>query len=236
MRTDLITAWYIYEWVEQNFPDIAADWSFEIEDQIKAMAGKVNEMVPGARETAVGQHMVPRIVIDQWSLTDITLFAGGTPTPLSPAPRHVSYFTDANEEAVAEAEKAGYRSRKVDITQLDDLKHLNGSTTGIATGLFHFLPDAAVRQVFANLAEAGYQQMVLTQGTPVAGTEVIDQYKKLGANLHLRYAEQLQAVIPDDWQVEQADPLETVIRNDPDLGSHLTNLPKLLDVFRVVRN
>ena len=59
MRTDLITAWFIYEWVEQNFPDIAADWSFEVDDQVKAMAQTTQRFWSQVRnlQTAVAQHI-----------------------------------------------------------------------------------------------------------------------------------------------------------------------------------
>lgn len=139
---------------------------------------------------------------------------------------------------VSEAAQAGYNAVQVNATNASDLKKLQGASTAISTGLFHFLPDPAAGMVLNALADAGFQTVVFNHGNlggGEAGASVREQYSKLGITMHPRSIEQMTAIIPPQWRVEEALPQSEVLRNDPLIGPHVDQAENLTDVYWIVR-
>jgi len=236
MRTDLVSAWMIHGWLQQNAPDIA--WQLTVDDQVKGVVGHFTGLMPDAPLAVTGQHLLARTVINAWNLTNVALLGGGTPSPLSPRPEQLVYYTDGNPEVVAEAVSAGYNAVQVNVTSADDMKKVAGATTAIATGLFHFLPDAAAIMVFNNLSGAGLQMVVFNHGNlggGEGGASVREQYSKLGVNLFPRSRDQVEALIPSDWRVERFHPQAEVLEDEPLIARHLAGAENVTDVYLVVR-
>lgn len=236
MRTDHISAWLIKDWLNNNVPDIAAQWPFEVADEVKMVVKKMQGIIPTAQRQATAQNVIARNAIRQWNLTDVALLAGGTPTPLSPTGDQLLYFTDGNPEAVAEARQAGYPAVTVNVTSQNDLQQLSGGKTAIATGLFHFLPDQPTRATFDYLYDLGYETIVFTHANPDAGQEILDAYAKLGVIIFIRDKQAVSTVISDKWRIVDASPVSQLAQLDHQIGSHLADLPSLFDVYRVVKN
>lgn len=238
MRTDLVTAWFIYQWLQQHAPDIAAGWPLAVDDQVKGAAQQLSTVMPDIAVQATGQHLLARTTIALWNLSEVALLGGGTPTPLSPRPNQLRYYTDGNAEAAAEAAQAGYNALQANVTSVDDLKKLSGATTAIATGLFHFLPDPAAKMVFNGLADAGFETIVFNHGRPTEqgeGADVVEQYRKLGVTTYPRNVAQVEAVIPQNWRVIAAQGQIDTLRSDPLIAPHLDGVPNLSDVFQVAK-
>jgi len=139
---------------------------------------------------------------------------------------------------VAEAVSAGYNAVQVNVTSADDMKKITGATAAIATGLFHFLPDAAAIMVFNNLSGAGLQMVVFNHGNlggGEGGASVREQYSKLGVNLFPRSRDQVEALIPSDWRVERFHPQAEVLEDEPLIARHLAGAENVTDVYLVVR-
>lgn len=239
MRTDLITAWLIYQWVRENAPAITTQWQLEVDDQIKGMAQGFVGLLPDAAIQVTGQHLLARASIKKWSLTNVALLAGGTPTPLSPQPDQLLYYTDANVDVVTDAIEMGYTAIQVNATQADQLKQLNGATTAIATGLFHFLPDAAALGVLNALHDTGFKQVIFNHGNRNAeegGAEIRERYSKMGVNIFPRTVAEMQALVPDTWQFTETLPQPECLKDDPLLAAHVADLPNITDVYRLTAN
>ena len=236
MRTDLITAKLIYGLLEEHAPQVAAAWAIEFSEQVASVASQVKKIVPGSDLVALAQHVLAKTVIESWDLKNVALIAAGTPTPLSPKPDQILYFTDANEEAVADAQKAGYKAIKVDATDSDDLKKLTTASTAVMTGLCHFLPDELVKQVFNGLATGGFDRAILTQLNSQTGQEGVEQYSKLGVNLFLRDKDEFGSLIPADWEITHHLPLREALNNHSEFGLIFDNLTVMLDVYEISKN
>lgn len=239
MRTDHITAWLIYEWVQENAPEITAEWSFDVDDQIKTTAQGVAGLLPNARMIVVGQQMLARTLISKWNLTNVALLGGGTPTPLSPRPNQLLYYTDNNADAVNDAINAGHNALQVNATNVEDLKKLDGATTAVASGLMHFLPDAAVQMFFEGLAEAGFTMLVFNQGNrnvEEGGAEMRERYSKMGITMYPRTQDEVRAMIPAGWTLVDVIPQPECFVGDPLLGPHVDDMPYATDVYRVTRD
>lgn len=238
MRTDLVTAWLIHQWVRENAPDVATQWQLEVDEQIKGMAQGVASLLPNVAIQVTGQHLLARASIKKWGLRNVALIGGGTPTPLSPAPEQLRYYTDSNGDVVADAASAGYTAMQINATQSADLKQLDGATTAIATGLFHFLPDVAVPTVLNALAEAEFEHVIFNHGNRNAeegGAEIRERYSKMGVNIYPRTVDEVQALIPPDWACVEVIPQPECLKDDPLMAPHVDDLPNITDVYRLSR-
>ncbi len=236
MRTDLVTAWMIHGWLQKHAPDII--WPLTVDDQVKGVAGHFTGLMPDAPLAVTGQHLLARTVIKAWNLTNVALLGGGTPSPLSPRPEQLVYYTDGNPEVVAEAAQAGYNAVQVNVTNADDVKKVTGATTAIATGLFHFLPEPAAQMVFNNLAGAGIRALVFNHGNlggGEGGANVREQYSKLGVNLFPRSRDQVEALIPAEWRMERFQPQAETLQDEPIIGPYVAAGENVTDVYQVVR-
>lgn len=238
MRTDHVTAWLIYQWLQQNAPDITDEWSFDVDDQIKGMAQGVAGLLPNVEIQIVGQHSLARVLIDQWNLENVALLGGGAPTPLSPRLDQILYYTDDNLDAVNDAIHAGYNALQVNVTNADDLQKLDGATTAVASGLMHFLPDAAVSGVFNGLSEAGFHMVVFNHGNRNAeegGAEIRERYAKMGITIYPRIVDELWTLVPHGWSLEQIVPQPECFVDDPLLAPYVNEMPNITDVYQLVR-
>jgi hypothetical protein len=145
------------------------------------------------------------------------------------------YFTDVNPEVVAEIERVGYTARCADVRNVEDLKQLTGARTAIATGLFHFLDDDAARQVFANLAEAGFRGFVFNNMNTSVSEELKANWTKLGYRFYPREPEHIPPLLSDGWQIEQSLSMRDFFQHNAEVGTHLVQLENLHNIFLVVR-
>ena len=234
MRTDLITAFAIHQWLQEVEPDLAAQWPLEVDNQIKGIVQQVQNFVPDFAPQIAAQHAVAKTVIEHWGLTDVALFSGGTPSPLSPDPDQLRFYSDISPEVVAEAAAAGYKAKQVDVTKVDDLKKLDGATTAIATGLVLFLPDPAIKKLFNNLEDADFDTFVFNQVRAGEAGGAADLYAKMGITLYTRDRSDIESLIPEGWSFEMIQPMSDLLRQAP-LGAHFAGLVNRADVYKAVR-
>lgn len=236
MRTDHVSALLIHEWLVENAPDLAAQWKFRVDDErVKGVVQMLKQLIPGAILEAATQHYLARLAIGLWNLTDVALLGAGLPTPLSPRPDQLRYFTDLSPDAVAEAAAMGYNALQVNAADPEHLKQLNGATTAVAAGLFALLSDEATKMVFDGLASAGFHTLIFNQTNPEMDYEVTRNYAKLGIKGYPRSVEQVKAVIPENWKVELAVPLREIMIQDVRFGARFAKLSRVNDVYKCVR-
>jgi hypothetical protein len=223
VRSDLIGAWIMRQWFAKHIPHLVESWSLSVNAATKAAAERVISLLPALELVFVGQAPIAKTAIDRWSLTEVAYLAAGTPTPFSPRPDQLRYYTDGNPAAVAEAAQAGYNTLVVDVYNSDHLKQLDGVTTLIATGLTHFLPDQAARRIFAILAQSGFQRLIfnnanqftdpLKAGEAEGAHGVTDQFSRLGMQLYFRSPDQIRTLLDGYWQLKDAYPLPEFYKN-----------------------
>jgi hypothetical protein len=214
VRSDLISAYVLHKWFADNLAHVVDGWSVPVNEASRGAAERLMSMMPAFVLVFVTQAPIAKAAIERWGLTDVASLGAGTPTPVSPRPDQVRYYTDANPGAVAEAKQAGYNAMLVDVRNPDDLKKLEGATTLIATGLMHFLPDEAARAMFANIARLGFESFVFNNANPlddgfpheelVGTNNVVDQYSKMGMKLHFRSPQEVEALAQGYLQIQHA--------------------------------
>jgi len=232
VRTDHVSAWLIKQWLQENAPELAAAWDFQPDDQIIAFAAKIELLLSNVRPNFTGQNILAKTAIEMWNLQDVALLAGGAPTPLSPRPDHLLYYTDGNAEAVEEARRAGYHALHVNVTDSGGIAQLKGAKNAIATGLFHFLPDAVMVSVLSTLDQHGFESVSFSHGTPEAAGGLIEQYEKLGIQIFLRDWEQTQALLPPGWQIDYRASGRDYMRNAGEIGAKLAETPSVFDFYK----
>lgn len=235
MRTDHVTAWLIKLWLEDHFPQLAEHWNLTVSDQVKGFAQKIETIIPRVRWIFVSQNILAHTAIEMWNLENVVLLAGGTPTPLTPSPERLLYFTDANPEAVAEAEEAGYTAAKVDVTSGQDFTQLEGAESLIATGLLHFLPDSTAQSLFQQLDHASFHTFAFSQATPEADREAIEQYQKLGIDFYVRSEDELRALLPPGWEINYRERVVDVMQQAGEVGAQLADTPHMVDFYKISR-
>ncbi len=227
MRSDLISSGLIMHWLSRHAPHLVDGWNFQVTDELNGFLTRVLSVWSDMDAQMTSQGAIPTTAIELWNLRDIAMFGGGRPTPLTPRPDQILYYTDINPEVVEEVAGLGYNTRKVDVKQVDDLKQLNGASTAIATGLFHFLNDDAVHLVMRNFTEVGFRTVVFNNMNTEVSDELISNWTKLGMVLHRRSPEDMAALMPADWYFEAALDTEGFFAHHRELGpifSQLTNL------------
>lgn len=235
MRTDHISAYVVKTWLDEHTPHLSSDWNLSVGDDVKGFISKLLEIAPFAPPMFVIQNATAKIAIERWHLREVALLAGGTPTPLTPLPEQLMFFTDANPEAVEEARAVGYNTLRVDVRNPEDLKQLVGAKVLIATGLFHFLPDPAVAAMLNAFSALGFETVILTHATPDIGEEPVEMYAKLGARMYPRFVHQMQMLLPDQWCIENSLPVSRFVASFHDLAKHMENVANFGDVYRLRR-
>ena len=235
MRTDHVTAWLIKQWLQANAPELASGWDFEVEDEIIALATRVEETNPQIGAMFTGQNILAKTAIDMWDLKDVALLAGGAPTPLSPRPDQLLYYTDTNPEVVAEARAAGYNALAVNVLDGSSIAQLTGAKSFIATGLFHFLTDETTSSVFAALDQHGAQTIMLSHGRLNADPEGIKQYEKMGIRMFMRDEEQLQALLPPGWQIDFWALVNDYVRDTSEVGLILSEIISTVGFYKATK-
>jgi hypothetical protein len=127
LRSDLIIAGAVWYWLSEHAPHLNETWDFEPDDELKTFVSRILNTFDfiGAQFTA-GQSAIAATAIDRWNLRDVVLLGGGFPTPLTPKPSQILYYSDVNSEVGEEVARLGYSACKVDVMQADDLKQLKG--------------------------------------------------------------------------------------------------------------
>jgi hypothetical protein len=209
IRSDLIGAWILYSWLVKNMPHRAEGWQLEVNEYTKSFAERIRVLFPPIELIFLGQAAIARTAIERWQLVDVAYLGSGTPTPFSPKPNQLLYYTDANLSVLAEAERAGYRTRLVDIRNFTDLKKLDGCKTTIATGLIHFLPDEVARAVFTLLAQAGFNYLIFNNMITITASDVNakDQWGNLGFKLFPRSESQVKSLLEGLWDISEVAPI-----------------------------
>jgi hypothetical protein len=238
MRTDLATAKLIQEWLAENIPELAESWHLEIDDIVEKTVQVMRTTIADINSILVAQNLVAKVAIEYWNLHDVAVLSGGTPTPLSPKAEQVRYWTDSSAEVVAEAAASGYNTLLVDVMNVEHLKQLDGATSAISSGLFHFLPDAIVPKLFNELIQTEIRTFVFTHGNTNVGGRLdatVEQYEKLGVNVFLRSMKQLLPLIPEEWNVEMVIPAPEALKLLPEMKAHVDNMPRWIDVYLATR-
>jgi hypothetical protein len=236
MRSDLIAAGMVRSWLEANAPHMTESWSFEITEEIQGFINRVKMLLPDVDAQFVSQAAVPRTAITHWNLTDVAVLGGGMASPLSPHPHEALYYTDINPAVVEEVGELGYNTRQVDARSLDDLKTLVGAKTALAIGLIHFLDDAAARQTFANLLDAGFERVVFNNMNNNVSDELAGNWHKLGFVLYRREPEDIRALLPSGWTMQEAVIASEFLSHNPDMGDKLSRLIDLHHVYLLERD
>jgi hypothetical protein len=192
--------------------------------------------MPNVRPNFTSQNLLAKTAIEMWNLEDVALLAGGAPTPLTPHPSQLLYYTDGNAEAVEEARAAGYNAFHVNVTDSGGIAQLAGAKNAIATGLFHFLPDEVMISVFNTLDQCGFQSVSFSHGTPEAAGGLIHQYEALGIRIFLRDWEQTQALLPAGWQIDYRARGDDYIRNAGQIGAKLADTPSVFDFYKAAKS
>jgi len=236
VRTDHVTAWLIKEWLQDHAPDLANAWGLQPDAQVIGFAKRLQTIIPQVRLIFVSQNILAKTAIEMWNLEDVAVLAGGVPTPLTPRPHQLLYYTDGNPEAVEEARAAGYNARHVNVLDDKAIQQLDGAKSAIATGLFPFLPDAATRGVFAALDHQGLDTIVLSHASSEGDMEAVNQYESLGIHMFLRDQDQLQALLPPGWKIDYCDRVVDHMRYAGEIGAQLADTPHMMNVFKVTKS
>ena len=231
MRTDLIAAWLVYQWLQARVPQLADGWQLAVSDEVQAFAARVKGMYGQIDTMFASQSAIAQTAIALWNLDDLALFGAGTPTPLTPQSTNVKYYTDMNPAVLAEAQQAGYRTQQVNVKDVDDLRQLEGVEAGVATGLFHFLEDPHVAALFNTLADGGIHTLVFNNAAPEAGQELMDQWNRLGFQMYARTPDNVASLLPGGWQLEAAHPVTDFVRHHPVAGEQLAQQRDIYSVY-----
>lgn len=233
IRSDLIGAWILREWLVANLPDLAADWPLEVSEPLKGFTQRVKALFPPIEYVFVGQSPIARTAIERWNLTQVAYLGAGTPTPFSPRPDQLLYYTDANPGVIAEAQRAGYNALQVDVRNPNDLTQLKGVSTLIATGLVHFLPDPGVTGVFAMLARAGFRRLIFnhSRGFNERDEAAPIEWGKLGFQLYSREPDQLALLLPPPWKFTEVIPVTEFYRGHPQLERFFVNAFNFYNIY-----
>ncbi len=235
MRSDLIIAGVVWYWLSEHAPHLIENWEFEPDDELKAFVTRILSTFSFIGAQFTSQSALAATAIHQWNLRDIALLGGGYPTPLTPKPAQILYYTDINPEVGEEVARLGYNACKVDVMQVDDVKQLKGASTAIATGLFHFLSDTAVQQVMQNFTEADFRTVVLNHINPGVPDALIQNWTRMGFTVYKRHREEVTALMPQEWQIEAALTARDLMIHHPALGSKFSQLEELSDIYLVRR-
>lgn len=235
MRTDHISAWLVKRWLYENAPELAHSWDFDPDEQVKTFAARIESIIPRVQAIFTSQNILARTAIEMWDLQNVALLAGGVPTPLSPRPTQLRYYSDGNTAAVEDARAAGYNAILVDVTDTLSVQQLEGAKSAVATGLFHFLPDEPAARIFHGLDQRGIHTIAFSHGTPDIDAEAMDQYAKLGIKMITRGHNQIQAILPAKWKIDYQEDMIDYMRHAGEIGAKLADTPRMTNFYKVSR-
>lgn len=236
MRSDLIAAGMIHRWLSAHAPDLIDGWGFVRTDELNGFLERVNGIMPGIDAQFASQGAVARTAIELWGLKDVVLLGGGMPTPLTPKPEQIRYYTDLSPEVMNEVSHMGFNTRVADVKKVDDLKTLTGAQTALATGLFHFLDDEAASQVLTNLAEAGFHTLVFNNMGTNVPEDLLVNWTKLGYKLIARAPEDVPRILRSGWRIVDSLTMPQFFQHNQQIGPKLIQLDSIYHVFRLVRD
>ena len=202
MRSDLIASGMVRNWLSEAAPEMVADWAFPHDEELEVFLARVIGAFPYIPAQFASQGALARTAIEMWHLQRVALVGGGNPTPLTPKPEQVMYYTDLNPAVVTEVGTLGYNTCVADVKKLDDLKALEGADTAIATGLFHFLEDDAAIQVIENFAHAGFRTLVFNNMDENVDEALKANWGRMGFKLIARSADDMKAIVPPGWRIK----------------------------------
>lgn len=234
MRSDLIAAGMIQNWLQGNAPHLLHRWTFALPDEAQGFVSRILSGFPALDAQFVGQGAIAATAIALWQLEGSALFGSGIPTPLSPAPAQVKYYTDANPRVVEAAREQGYPAQCVDVTNRNDLERVSDATAAIATGLMHFFDDEALSAVLTNFAQAGFQTLVFNNMNEQVAEELLQNWGRMGHTLYPRTMQQIEALLPAAWRL--ADSLTTAefFKHHRDFVAPLEKLPNINNIYRII--
>ncbi len=211
-RSDLLGARMMWEWVYERAPHLVDGWTVDADDFMTTFVRRVLDFYPPMPRVFALQAPIAATAIKRWDLRDVVLLGGGTPTPFSPKPDQILYYTDASASVVAEAHEAGYRAEVVDIRQPEDFNKVPGATTAVSTGLFHFLSDEAARGVLRLFLGVGMTTFVFNNMRALEADEhgtirSIEEWAQFGMQLYPRTIDEMAALVSDSWNLEEALPV-----------------------------
>ncbi len=236
MRSDLIAANMIRHWLLNNAPELLDGWAFRGGPELDGFVAKIKTIDPDIDAQFASQGAIARTAIELWDLKDVAVLGGGSPTPLSPLPEQVRYFTDLSPEAVAESAEIGYPTACVDVKSVNDLKKLTGATTAVSTGLFHFLPAEAARLVLENLGQAGFKRLAFNCMDISVGDDLLSNWSKLGYILYPRSIEDVREFLPPDWHLEKAMNAHDFFKNHHVIWEKFLEIKNMHNMFLAVRD
>ncbi|MFP4323238.1 MAG: hypothetical protein ACLFTK_12360 [Anaerolineales bacterium] len=240
IRTDLLSVYMVHKWVHAHAPDCAPEWPSELVADIPQPARDFAHDFQAAYgyfdAFYVAQTLIARTAIQIWKLQNVAILGGGRPHPFSPAPEDVAYFTDGHPEVVAEAERAGYNVLQFDVRD-GDFSALRGVENVIATGLFHFVPDTALRNLMAQFAQVGVQRVVANNLRSDADPRLFALAEdRLGVPFYGRSIADMERVVSPDWCLTAAYSLGEFARQfQGEIGAHVAAQPNSTNVFLLER-
>ena len=233
MRTDLIAAWLVYQWLQENAPEVAVAWGdFDVDDDVKAFAARVKGMYEHMDAVFASQSVLARTAIDLYDLDGVAILGGGAPTVLSAKPEKVTYWSDIDQNVLTEAKAKGYNTVMVDARDPSTYHNLKSAKSAIGTGLFHFLDDTDVNAVFKSLQAAGIETIVFNNVDPLAGKELMDQWTNMGNTMYARTRDEMPTLLPAGWELTDNMPKTDFIRHAADIGEPLAKQPSIYNVYR----
>ncbi len=211
-RSDLLGARMMWQWMVERAPHLVEGWTVETDEFMTAFVARVLDFYPPMPRVFALQAPIAATAIKRWNLKDVVLLGGGRPTPFSPRPDRILYYTDASAAVVTEAREAGYRAEVVDIRKPEDFQRVPGATTAVSTGLFHFLSDDAARGVLRLFLGLGmkafaFNNMRFLEADEHGTIRSTDEWAQFGMQLYPRTIEQMAALVSGLWTLEEAEPV-----------------------------
>jgi hypothetical protein len=241
MRSDYLSIYLMRQWLERRGLLEKVDWpdalTADVPDRVKLAAQKLNEASGDTIDSLfMAQGLLARVAIEKWGLENVAILGGGRPQPFSPSPDQVLYYTDIDEDVLAEAHAEGYNTVKVDAREPDDFEHLEGAETIVATGLFHFLSDEAIQTLLNLVGQMGFTHAVFNNTDPAIDPRLYEIGKRdLGLTMYPRTIEDIRQILPDDWQLEQAMPMSEFAKHVDYVGPKIEEQPQMVNVFMATR-
>jgi hypothetical protein len=235
MRSDLIAAGMVHHWLHIHASSLTDGWALPIDDELQGFITRILTAFPDIDAQFVGQSAIAATAIDLWNLPSVAVVGGGMPTPLSPPPHKVMYWTDINPQVVDEVHHLGYNTRGVDVKNAADIAQLSGIETIVATGLFHFLDDEGLVQVMQNFAQPGIRTLVFNNMNQNVDDALLQNWTKLGFKLYRRSSNEVKALSSKEWHIQAVLTVREFYRHHKQLASELSSLPDINNIYLAVK-
>jgi hypothetical protein len=165
-------------------------------------------------------------MIDYYELFNVALVNAGIPTPLSPMPSDIRYYTDMDEQVIECSQNMGYNAIRADLSDPYDIQLLKDTDIAIATGVFHFLSDIAFQQVFNNFAKANFRTIIFNHADSnnTIPLSVVNQPLQ-------RTTHEISSLLPKGWRIVEVAGMLDLLGNLEVIGSRLHKLPNLYNIY-----